>query len=71
MLRVLTGSAVEHDWNLIFVCFVGLLLGAIILFYRRRSGKDRLVSLALNNMTQGVVMFDSTGKLAVCNDFIQ
>jgi ABC-type transporter Mla subunit MlaD len=68
MLRVLTGSAVEHDWNLIFACFVGLLLGAIILFYRRRSGKDRLVSLALNNMTQGVVMFDGSGHLAVCNE---
>jgi methyl-accepting chemotaxis protein len=27
-----------------------------------------LLSLALNNMTQGVVMFDDTGRLIVCND---
>jgi methyl-accepting chemotaxis protein len=68
MLRVLTGSAVEHDWNLIFVCFVGLLLGAMILFYRRRIGKDRLLALTLNNMTQGVVMFTASGRLVVSND---
>ena len=30
--------------------------------------KSRLLSTALNNMTQGVVMFDSTGRLVVRND---
>jgi len=30
--------------------------------------KGRLLDLALNNMTQGVVMFDRAGRLAVCND---
>jgi methyl-accepting chemotaxis protein len=30
--------------------------------------KGRLVELTLNNMTQGVVMFDAVGRLAVCND---
>jgi PAS domain S-box-containing protein len=68
MLRVLTGSAVEHDWNFIFICLLGLLLGATILFYRRRSGQDRLLALTLNNMTQGVVMFDAGGHLIVSND---
>src|ERR1700733_7776928 len=68
MLRVLTGSAVEHDWNLIFACFVGLLLGAIVLLYRRRNGKERVLALTLNNMTQGVVMFDAAGRLIVSND---
>lgn len=29
--------------------------------------KGRLLDLALNNMTQGVVMFDAAGRLAVCN----
>ncbi len=30
--------------------------------------KGRLLALTLNNMTQGVVMFDTAGRLAVCND---
>jgi methyl-accepting chemotaxis protein len=68
MLRVLTGSAVEHDWTLVIVGVVGLLLGAMILFYRRRNGDDRLLALTLNNMTQGVVMFNTAGRLLVVND---
>ena len=30
--------------------------------------KGRLLALALNHMTQGVVMFDAAGRLVVCND---
>ena len=30
--------------------------------------KGHQLALALNNMTQGVVMFDSAGRLVVCND---
>jgi methyl-accepting chemotaxis protein len=47
-------------------CLVTLLAGAIVLLVRRR-GKDRLLALALNNMSQGVVMFDVAGRVAVCN----
>jgi methyl-accepting chemotaxis protein len=36
--------------------------------FGRLGGKGRLVELALNNMTQGVVMFDASGRLIVCND---
>jgi methyl-accepting chemotaxis protein len=36
--------------------------------FGRLRGKRRLVELALNNMTQGVVMFDATGQLIVRND---
>ena len=36
--------------------------------FGRLRGKRRLVELALNNMTQGVVMFDATGRLIVCNE---
>ncbi len=32
------------------------------------GGKSLLLSTALNNMTQGVVMFDSAERLVVCND---
>ncbi len=30
--------------------------------------KGHLLALALNNMTQGVVMYDAAGRLVVCND---
>ncbi len=35
---------------------------------RRLDDKGRLLELALNNMTQGVVLFDSTGRLLICNE---
>jgi NO-binding membrane sensor protein with MHYT domain/methyl-accepting chemotaxis protein len=35
---------------------------------RRLDDKGRLLALALNNMTQGVVMFDASGYLVVSND---
>jgi methyl-accepting chemotaxis protein len=47
-------------------CLVILLAGAIILLVRRR-GNDRLLALALDNMSQGVVMFDAAARVVVCN----
>ena len=35
---------------------------------RRLDDKGLLLELALNNMTQGVVLFDSTGRLLICNE---
>src|SRR5580704_14138478 len=35
---------------------------------RRLDDKGRLLELALNNMSQGVVMFDESGRLVVCNE---
>ncbi len=49
-------------------CLVIFLAGAIVALLRRRGGKDRLLALALNNMSQGVVMFDTTGRVVVCNN---
>jgi len=66
MLRVLTGSAVQYDW-LLAAGFVCLVVAAILLWMRRRDG-GRLLALTLNNMTQGVVMFDAAGRLVVSND---
>ena len=71
MLRVLTGYAVEHDWIFVAAAFVfGCVtaLATIVLFNRRWHGDGRLLALALNNMTQGVVMFDTAGRMVVCND---
>jgi YD repeat-containing protein len=70
MLRILTDSAVEYGWT-IAVAFgvVGLALAAALLFHRRRNnGNGRLLALTLNNMTQGVVMYDAAGRLVVAND---
>ena len=53
---------------IVAACLVILLAGAIVLLVRRRGGKDRLLALALNNMSQGVVMFDAAGRVAVCNN---
>jgi PAS domain-containing protein len=49
-------------------CVVCFLAGALVLLRRRYGGKDRLLALALNNMSQGVVMFDAAGRLAVYNN---
>ena len=49
-------------------CIVGLLTGAAVLTNRRRDNNSRLLALALNNMTQGVVMYDAAGRLVVSND---
>jgi methyl-accepting chemotaxis protein len=35
---------------------------------RRLDDKGRLLGIALDNMTQGVVMFDTNARLIVCND---
>jgi len=35
---------------------------------RRLDEKGRLLALAMNNMSQGVVMFDAAGHLVVCNE---
>ena len=35
---------------------------------RRLDDKGRLLELAINNMPQGVVMFDESGRLVVCNE---
>jgi methyl-accepting chemotaxis protein len=49
-------------------CVGCLLAGALVLLRRRYGGKNRLLALALNNMSQGVVMFDAGGRLTVYND---
>jgi methyl-accepting chemotaxis protein len=52
----------------------GYLIGGCVMFrgftslFGKLGGKGHLVELALNNMTQGVVMFDADGRLIVRND---
>src|SRR5258707_1433948 len=76
MLRVLDSLTPELDWRLAAsLCLVFLLAGlAFIVGFRRArstdglSDKGKLLELALNNMTQGVVMFDAKARLVVSND---
>src|SRR5271155_509009 len=67
MLRVLTGSAVEHDWALLAV-FLLTGLAAVVLFGWQRHSRARMLALTLNSVTQGVVLFDMAGRLIVRND---
>jgi methyl-accepting chemotaxis protein len=68
MVPVLTGAAAVSGWSLAAViCFIAG-LAAMALFSVRRGADGRLLALTLNNMTQGVVLFDSTGCLVVRND---
>jgi methyl-accepting chemotaxis protein len=48
---------------------VSLPLAALLIrFTRQHSGRSLLLNMALDNMTQGVVMFDDAERLVVCND---
>jgi methyl-accepting chemotaxis protein len=49
-------------------CLIVVLAGAVVVLIRRRDGQDRLHALALNNMSQGVLMFDAGGRLVVSNN---
>jgi PAS domain S-box-containing protein len=54
------------------VAIVALVAVAIGVFWRRRRidgrGNGPLLSMVLNNMTQGVVLFDAHERVLVCND---
>src|ERR1700683_3858836 len=77
MLGIATQLTTANDWRATaaasFVCF---LLGLAVPVSSRRTGlgggrrhlKGRILDLALNNMTQGVVMFNHAGSLVVRND---
>jgi methyl-accepting chemotaxis protein len=75
MFDILTRFEVEHDWRLAVAGAVCVLAGltAIGIYLRARrarqlGGKSRLLAIALNNMTQGVVMFDAAQRMVICND---
>jgi methyl-accepting chemotaxis protein len=61
----------ERDWNYtiaVCLCCSFAALALVIMFNRRRSQTGGLLALTLNNMSQGVVLYDSAGRLVVCND---
>jgi methyl-accepting chemotaxis protein len=64
--HILWGLTVEQLLAGVLAAAVASLI--TVAFSRRFGARGRLLSLALNNMTQGVVMFDLAGRLIVCND---
>ena len=63
----------QEDWRILavgFACIAGL--AGILLWRRYKAGAQgsqaAMLSMALNNMTQGVVMFDDAERLLICND---
>lgn len=77
MLAGLTSAALGHDWPVVTAaCLAAALatLAAVYLVQRARGAgfgnigdKGRLLEIAINNMSQGVVMFDANARLVVAN----
>jgi methyl-accepting chemotaxis protein len=69
MFGALTLFSTENDWRLI--ALAAACLGASLLFgalyYRARKQNARLVT-ALNNMSEGLCMFDAATRLILCNE---
>ena len=47
------------------LCFVAFILACLV--YRRLRNQNRRVSTALNNMSQGLNMFDAQGRIILLN----
>jgi PAS domain S-box-containing protein len=51
----------------ILLALAGIAIGALIVNHRLRA-RTQLVTAALDNMTQGLCMFDSTARMVLCNE---
>jgi methyl-accepting chemotaxis protein len=47
---------------------LALATGFFVIFYRRIVRKCHVLDIALNNMSQGLVMFDQAERMVICND---
>jgi PAS domain-containing protein len=59
----------HHDWQVVAVAAIAsfmVSLAAVAL--SRKIIRDRRLVIAVNNMTQGLVMFDAAERMVVCND---
>jgi methyl-accepting chemotaxis protein len=72
MIRIVTALAGEPaGWLLLIAAGAICLLaafGASVLLRRARGRKSTLLATAINNMSQGLVMFDAAERLVLCND---
>jgi methyl-accepting chemotaxis protein len=69
MFGALTEIMTMDDWRLyaLAIACLGVTLLALGLYYRGRKQNARLVT-ALNNMSEGLCMFDASTRLVLCND---
>jgi methyl-accepting chemotaxis protein len=54
--------------TVVVIAGAALAVGLLWLCNRRLARKCRVLDIALNNMSQGLVMFDKAERLAICND---
>ena len=55
------------DWQTVSLVVALLLLAAGVVVGRRMRMKIRRFTAALNNMSQGLCMFDASARIVVCN----
>jgi methyl-accepting chemotaxis protein len=72
MFQILTGLAAEPaGWLLLIaagpICLLAA-FGASVLFRRAGGRRSTLLATAINNMSQGLVMFDASERLVLRND---
>ena len=71
MLQTFTHLATDHGWRLAFVAGLVCCLSIVgvigALAYRRLGEQKSCLDTAINNITQGLTMFDKAGKLVLCN----
>jgi methyl-accepting chemotaxis protein len=69
MFGALTEFLTANDWRLVALAVACLAYALIVtvLFVRSRRQNARLVT-ALNNMSEGLCMFDASTRLVLCND---
>jgi methyl-accepting chemotaxis protein len=69
MLAALTQSMTPPDWRLIAAAIACLLASVLALAWHRRLRKQNTHLLtALNNMSEGLCMFDASARLILCNE---
>jgi methyl-accepting chemotaxis protein len=70
MFDIFNSLASEPAWGIIVVATI-VALGALLIVYRayrRMRDQNADISAALDNMTQGLCMFDGATRLIICNE---
>jgi methyl-accepting chemotaxis protein len=69
MLAALTLSLTPRDWQLIAVAIACFVASVLALAWHRRTRKQTThLRTALNNMSEGLCMFDASARLILCNE---
>jgi methyl-accepting chemotaxis protein len=69
MFGAITDFVAQHDWRLLaaaVVCLVACVF--VIILYRRARQQKMHFEAALNNMSEGLCMFDASTRLVLCNE---